>query len=60
MKRYCVLILTATISPLYSEIGYDQKAHFFDDLAEAESFMEDNRAKGIKVSDVIDRENLPF
>lgn len=59
-NRYCVEILTPVVNPFYGGVDYDGKPHFFDDAESAEAYRQECIQKGYHVTNVIDRDNLPF
>lgn len=60
MKRYCVAIMTPYVNPMYDEIRWNYTYHSFDTKEKAERFKKESRRAGMKTSDVMDLENLPF
>jgi predicted HTH transcriptional regulator len=59
-ERYCVDIIRVVVNIFYDRIDHESESHFFDDLHKAEMFRKWSIRKGLKVSEVMDLENLPF
>lgn len=59
-KRYCVSIVTECYSPMYGDTRYNHDSYFFDTVADAEYFKQQQRQLGHMTTEVIDLKSLPF
>lgn len=58
--RYCVDVIHEVLSPMDNEMRHTFDSHFFESFDKARLFRKWCLRKGIKVSNVMDLQNLPF
>jgi hypothetical protein len=52
--------MTPEVNPMYNEVRYNNTPHFFETKEKAERFKKESRRAGMKTTDVIDLESIPF